>query len=510
MEKRILEKSAENVSGVINKLTIMSLSTEPAAASGFCAGGKNEIVNAGVNGIFPTVHCPQIVQLASQGPVPHDALSYASTVVNKGLLFNISCVKVAETSKHANERSVDSKLSSVFSQFFKTESTSETQIDKFILKNVNASFGLATAESKPDFLHTTLNGQKDVFGLCIFEFKDTAFAPLEQMGQAFVAGCNIILSHLGLGLKPSECAVPLVLTNGNLYQFAWVTILEPSFPVLHVTTGVLDASVQETRQQIAHQLVCIKLFCFRVAQKIGESTTFQELTKIQLDLERFHLKLFKDTFLRWSENPQESLSYLWRIYEGLVDVEEAVLPHAFANIKLDGTEESKIIFPRLEPDFAMGIPSDESLYKLFLVKLEASIKKIHAKGIIHVDLYPSNILWRSVGDDIIIRIVDWDAATLDGDSFTNDMLLRLENDTNAQYYWKSDGVAEPKCDYWFLFILTNLTVQERNAMNGSTPGKVNQEYKASVTRQSRSDPKLKQSFVEWYDEQHSERLNENN
>jgi len=476
----------------------MSLTAEPAAASGFSAGGNNEIVNAGVNGIFPTNHCPKIVQVAIQVSVSDDALSYASSVISNGLLFNMSCVKVAETSKNY-ERSVDGKLSSLFSQFFKTDSTSETQTSKFKLKIVNASFGLASAESMPDFLHITLKGS-NIFGLCVFEFKDTAYAPLEQMGQAFVAGCNLIFSHLALGLKSDECAIPLVLTNGNLYQFAWVTVLEPSFPVLHVTTGVLDASVHETRQQIAYQLVRVKMFCSGVARKIDGSSVFHVLTKIQLNLDRFHLKLFKNTFLRWSEKPQESLSYLWSIYERLVDVEEAVLPHAFANIKLEGTKKCNIIFPRLGPDFAMGVPSDELLYTLFLAKLEASIKKVNDKGIIHVDLYPSNILWRSFGDDIIIRIVDWDAATLNDDAFTSDMQVRLANDINSQYYWKSNGLAEPKCDYWFLFILTNLSVQERIAMNGNTPAEVNQVYKKSVTRQSQSDPKLKLSFVEWYNQ----------
>ena len=141
------------------------------------------------------------------------------------------------------------------------------QTSKFKLEDVNAAFGLATADSKPDFLHTTMNRRGDKFGLCVFGFKDTAYAPLEQMGQAFVAGFNLIFSHLELGFKSSECAIPLVLTNGNLYQFAWVTVLEPSFPVLHVTTCVLDASVHETRQQIAHQLACVKMYCQGIAEK---------------------------------------------------------------------------------------------------------------------------------------------------------------------------------------------------------------------------------------------------
>lgn len=175
------------------------------------------------------------------------------------------------------------------------------------------------------------------------------------------------------------------------------------------------------------------------------------------------------------------------------------MPLCFATIKLDGTEQCQIIFPRLDRDFAMGVPSDESLYNLFLVKLEEAIKNVLDAGVIHVDLYPSNILWRVDGTDVTIRIVDWDADTLDGDSFTSEMQARLKSDVNEEYFCISDGApAEPKCDYWFLFILKNLTDQERNTMNGRMPAKVNQVYKDRVTRKSNSDLNLKVTFVAWY------------
>ncbi len=46
-------------------------------------------------------------------------------------------------------------------------------------------------------------------GLAVMEFKDTAYAPLEQMGQAFVSGVNIILSH------PSSARIELVWVCGS-------------------------------------------------------------------------------------------------------------------------------------------------------------------------------------------------------------------------------------------------------------------------------------------------------
>ena len=76
-------------------------------------------------------------------------------------------------------------------------------------------------------------------------------------------------------------------------------------------------------------------------------------------------------------------------------------------------------------------------------------------------MYPSNILWRFQEEKIVIRNVDWDTATFIGDSFTDTMKVRLANEGNSAYYWKSKGIAEAKCDYWCLFILSNLTDNER-------------------------------------------------
>jgi hypothetical protein len=38
-----------------------------------------------------------------------------------------------------------------------------------------------------------------------------------------------------------------------------------------------------------------------------------------------------------------------------------------------------IIFPKLEDDFAMGVPGDEKLYQLFLKSLRVAINKIHPR-----------------------------------------------------------------------------------------------------------------------------------
>lgn len=522
------ENSSSKVDNFLSaKMKNLRLPVEAKAASAYCAGTNSIIINAGVNGIFPTIRFPKIVNdiikdpaaatktnandLATNDLVEDEKLTLSLEIVKSGLFFSIFCDKVAETAK-ANERSVDETLSTLFSRYFKTDSTSETQATKFSMKDLNADFGLASSNSKPDFVHTTTleNGLR--VALAVMEFKDTGHAPLEQMGQAFSIGCNVICSHVWLGLKWSKCAIPLVLTTGNLYQFAWVTLLKPLFPVLHVTSGVLDASIPYARKQIAENLLRVKEYCSRVEKDlklIGRChftpVTQLDQTDLYLNVAKYHHKLFKDTFLRWNDKPEESLGYIWQIYEQLADVDEAVLPLCFANLKRfeNPTVEKTIIFPKLEPEFKMGVPSNKDLFALYLVKLKEAIKKIHAKGVIHIDLYPSNILWRvheGTEDKIVIRIVDWDAATFTNDSFTDRMKMRLKDKNNSAYYWKSNGTAEARCDYWFLFVVSNLTDEERAEMNGSQ-ATVNEVYRNSVTRQRHDDKLLDDSFQEWYNSQ---------
>lgn len=418
---------------------------------------------------------------------------------NDGLTFQQNSV---DASANNGDRSVDGILSDLFSQFFKTESTPATQTQKFTMKDLNAEFGLATWFSKTDFAHTTTLKNGSRFGLAVIEYKDTAQAPLEQMGKAYAAGCNIILSHIRLGIEWSECAIPLALTNGNLYQFAWVTLLEPSFPVLHVTTGVLDASVLSARELIGKHLVHIKEFCTSREKRIRRCSTLSKVdpkAPFELDKDKYHRKSVNNMFWRWPKNHEESLWYIWQIYEHLSGVAEAVLPLACANLKpVDSKIDKVIIYPKLEKQFAMGVPSDKDLYQKYLKQLGEAIAKIHQAGVIHVDMYPSNILWRFWDNQMVLRIIDWDASTLMGDSFTETMELRLTKDENEAYYWKSKGEAEPKCDYWFLFILSHLTDEERESMNGEDPSDVNFVYKSSVERQQVADPHLRETFVQWY------------
>jgi hypothetical protein len=67
------------------------------------------------------------------------------------------------------------------------------------LSDVNAAFGMAKQDALPDIMCVAQTNEKAI-GLAVIELKDTAASPLEQIGKAYTSGCNIILSHLKVGI----------------------------------------------------------------------------------------------------------------------------------------------------------------------------------------------------------------------------------------------------------------------------------------------------------------------
>eukprot|EP01036_Dinobryon_divergens_P034197 gene34198-44180_t len=63
--------------------------------------------------------------------------------------------------------------------------------------------------------------------------------------------------------------------------------------------------------------------------------------------------------------------------------------------------------------FQTGTPdriTEPDLFEAFVVELKRCLALVHSAGVIHADLYASNIMWKRSDDDrcVRIKIVDWD------------------------------------------------------------------------------------------------------
>jgi hypothetical protein len=470
------------------------------------ASNKNVLINCAVNGIFPfTFNLPKIVNGAIEMVKVPDP--DAIVAIKNGLLFTMFPIMVSETAFKATYVTVDEITGNALINYLTDRNIDSSPMlrcePKMALCKVNAEEGPASSNSAPDIL-CLFENDSEKFGLSVIELKDTTVSPLEQIGQAYASGCNIILSHRALGIKSEFCAVPLAFTNGNLYQFGWVTLLEPSVPVLHITTGILDASTD--LDQVAFHLTVLKKFIKRNSDMLRTCLSSTQITAtrpIRLSTELYHQKLHSDIFYRYDERRiQQSFHYMWTIFEALKTVPEVVKPLGYAAIcPRPSSNLHVLIFPKLQDCYSMGVPLEEDDFKNYLKELKRVLGLIHSCNVIHMDLYPSNILWTKGPDGIKIRIVDWDVATFDKDDFSPEILNRLRNTEVSHYYYKKRSPAERKCDYWFLYILSRLDQSEREEMNGDV-SRVNEVYRKIVDRcvaNSGDRETLTSDFETWFD-----------
>jgi hypothetical protein len=63
--------------------------------------------------------------------------------------------------------------------------------------------------------------------------------------------------------------------------------------------------------------------------------------------------------------------------------------------------------------FRMGTPNriiQPLLYDEFVLELKRMVRLVHAAGVVHSDLYASNIMWQEKDQRVELKIIDWDVA----------------------------------------------------------------------------------------------------
>lgn len=130
-------------------------------------------------------------------------------------------------------------------QLFGWEST--TSIFTALKSHKSCSFGLVTEGTVPDAY--IIDQDKFVRGL--INVKSNVTTPAEALRQAVATATNVALGMLEQGVPVNDIAVPVIGSNGYLFQFAIVYILYPSFPVTMMISSVLDATDDNKLLEIA-------------------------------------------------------------------------------------------------------------------------------------------------------------------------------------------------------------------------------------------------------------------
>ena len=118
---------------------------------------------------------------------------------------------------------------------------------------------------------------------------------------------------------------------------------------------------------------------------------------------------------------------------------------------MDGTSyirEDVIVFEKLI-GFQIGFPADAVERQKLFHAMQAAASEFHALGLVHMDMYPSNIMWKKNGHAYDVRFVDFDSIHETGEKLLPFALERLQE----QGFNPLPSVAHQSLDELYLQVL---------------------------------------------------------
>jgi serine/threonine protein kinase len=135
--------------------------------------------------------------------------------------------------------------------------------------------------------------------------------------------------------------------------------------------------------------------------------------------------------MKKTESKEKSVNHFLRVTEKLQGFKAVCLPLTIRLGETKGGIRSKdiIVFDMLT-GYEIGFPDDEEDRKSLLKAICGAVSIVHSLGVIHMDIYLSNIMWKKLEDGSFdVKIIDLDAAQdRDAKKLTDNVLKRLADE----------------------------------------------------------------------------------
>eukprot|EP01031_Cornospumella_fuschlensis_P027391 gene27391-33082_t len=331
--------------------------------------------------------------------------------------------------------------------------------------------GIATASSFADF-----NMSSDRLPVMILECKGSEGSLLGAVRQAATEGSNVAAALFECGLDSQDCAVPVAGTNGLLISFGVVFLLKQTFPTFaplcqplrhfdqrdqRVITAYFR-KMQEHSKSLAAKLESVQKKKRESQTKSGleggakgakakaqrKASSDEDTAGLLLAVDEYFCKVLHDEVLdrglgMFSHPHAAGATDFYPGLDHMIRVLNAVYsdpiarPYAEYPLSLrtpspgcaEGGDswasemhhEYVLIYRDLcHLGFRMGAPhrhgdsDSEALFRAYREALRHAVTCIHNAGVLHGDLYLSNVMWRrrEGADSIDIKLIDWDASHL--------------------------------------------------------------------------------------------------
>ena len=281
-----------------------------------------------------------------------------------------------------------------------------THNESTTLGNMKLGFGLASPTSK--CANYLLMGQKDTpYGFIVL--KGAMYSLLQGSRQAAVYGSHFAMGLLKRGFPAEQVIVPSYTYTGMQIQFGATIILKPSFPVYWTISKLLDMSdASDRRLAVAYIQKANSWIQYLDSLPIFQPIPLIEMT---LDISLYFIKTLTKGVCNRSFNLFSSRN--WDISQGIehwgrllnllfidLDVRSHVaFPLAIRSPNISNNEKEYMIIFRdmCAEGYQIGCPDrlrESEFFESFRVEYRRIIKKIHGAGVIHCNLYLSNVMWR--------------------------------------------------------------------------------------------------------------------
>jgi hypothetical protein len=286
--------------------------------------------------------------------------------------------------------------------------------------------GIANGASVEDFHVCTSNGLYPA----VMELKGSEASILPALAQAAVMATNFCMGLLAKGVPTDKCVVAVVACTGINMCFGVTYLLDVTFPTFLPISGILDLTCEAGRRAATAYLQKVLQHCLslgevelrpvRVSEMALNTGKYFIKTITRGVFERgFKLFTSADSF-SLHEGLDHMICCLNRLYHSEArDVAE--YPLSLRTPDTDNSNDTNGCFDLIyrsltapELGFCVGTPNrlnDGHLYNQFVEELHRVITSVHVAGVLHVDLFASNVMWRLSSERLVeIKLIDWDAA----------------------------------------------------------------------------------------------------
>ena len=270
--------------------------------------------------------------------------------------------------------------------------------------------------------------------VAICEGKGSDLSILQPAAQAATESTNLCLGLYNRGVPREHCIIPVIAYNGLSICFGATILLNDTFPTFVPTSRILSL-LDEAESQVASAYIHKILKHAHLVSTLPRMPPEHQATQMELNCSDYFLKhitqavfdrgfgLFTDSLTK--TEIQNGVSHMIRCLNRIYNSPARCVAEYPISIRtpdiLDdwadtsGTSDYILVFTDLtKRGFSVGVPNrvaNPGLYAAFLVELVRAVTAVHDAGVIHVDLYASNIMWKEERDgSVCVKIIDWDTA----------------------------------------------------------------------------------------------------